>query len=206
MTDINNGSLDTLVQEKLDTDIDFQESLEALEEEDREQAILEKRAEIINQEYSTLRDSSTKNEELAGNYKTRAEKAEALNKQGKEVDPNATKNKSEGFDYGQKAFLVANGVKGEKETELIQKVMSETGKTIEQVLSSKYFKADLEEMRELETTENATIEGKRQGNGAVDSVEYWAAKPFSEVPKDMRQEVVNYKLKKEDTGGNFYNS
>ncbi len=114
--------------------------------------------------------------------------------------------KSEGFDYGQKAFLVANGVKGEKETELVQKVMSETGRTLEQVLESKYFKADLTEMRELDTTKNATIEGKRAGNGAVDSVEYWASKPFTEVPKDLRADVVNYKLKKEDTGSNFYNS
>ncbi len=84
--------------------------------------------------------------------------------------------------------------------------MSDTGRTIEQVLDSKYFQADLKEMRDLATTADATIEGKRAGNGAVNSIEYWASKPFEEVPKDMRTDVVNYKLKGEDTGGNFYNS
>jgi hypothetical protein len=140
--------------------------------------------------------------------KIRGEDGKWIKKPEPEVTEDKPKaEKSEGFDYGQKAFLVANGIKGEKEMELVQKVMSETGRTIEQVLGSKYFQADLTEMRELATTADATIEGKRAGNGAVNSVEYWASKPFEEVPKDMQREVVNYKLKKETgSGGNFYNS
>lgn len=114
--------------------------------------------------------------------------------------------KSDDLDYGQKAFLVANGIKGEKELSLVKEAMKESGKTLEQVLESKYFQSELESLREIDRTEKATPTGKRSSNNSMDSVEYWMSKPMSEVPKEMRTKVVNARLAKEQGGGVFYNS
>ena len=114
--------------------------------------------------------------------------------------------KSDDLDYGQKAFLVANGVKGEAETKLVREAMRESGKTLEQVLESKYFQSELENMRELAKTKDATPTGRRTSNASVDSVEYWMSKPIADVPKEMRIKVVNARLEKESGKGAFYNS
>lgn len=115
---------------------------------------------------------------------------------------------SDELDYGQKAFLVANGVKGDKETELV-KTYLQAGKTLDDVVTNKIFLAELKELRELETSQNATPSGsKRTGNSAQDSVEYWLAK--NEMPPagmtELRQQYVNAKMKKESNKGMFYNS
>lgn len=116
--------------------------------------------------------------------------------------------KSDGLDYGQKAYLVANGIKGESETKLVQEIMSDTGKTLEQVLDSRFFQAELKEMRELQSASEATPKGKRSNGTGQDSVEYWLAKgelpPASEV--QLRRDVVNARLKKTTTKAPFYNS
>lgn len=73
------GSLDALVQEKLDADTDFQSSLASLSDDEREAAITSKKSEILQSEAVSLLDKAnkaSKAEELANNYKTRAEKAE----------------------------------------------------------------------------------------------------------------------------------
>lgn len=116
------------------------------------------------------------------------------------------KTKSDGLDYGQKAYLKASGISGESETKLVEQYMSETGKTLEQVLDSKFFKAELEEMREISRTKDATPESKRSGNVPTDSVDYWMTKPIEEVPQEMRIKVVNKKLEQSKSKGVFYNS
>lgn len=84
------GALDTLVQEKIEADAEFQTSIAELPEEEKETLIQSKRAEILADEFASLRekaDKATKAEELANNYKARAEKAEKLGKKG-ETEPN----------------------------------------------------------------------------------------------------------------------
>lgn len=76
-------------QEKLDSDVDFQASLEGLTEEDKTQAIEAKRQELLDAEVSQLAelaDKATKAEEVARNQKIRAEKAEAEAKKPKKED------------------------------------------------------------------------------------------------------------------------
>jgi hypothetical protein len=152
--------------------------------------------------------SETKSKDDDKDWKAEALKLKAIlerNKNKKHDDK--PPRKSNGLDYGQKAFLVANGVKGENETKLVEEAMRETGKSLEQVLESKYFQAELNELRELENTKNATPKGSRSGGGVpTDSVEYWAQKPIEDVPQEMRIKVVNYKLEKSKQGGVFYNS
>lgn len=143
-------------------------------------------------------------------WKAEALKLQAIlarnKKKSEEKDSSTKKSKSDGLDYGQKAYLVANGVKGENETKLVEQYMSETGKTLEQVLESKFFKAELEEMRELSRTKDATPQGKRSGSVPTDSVDYWMTKPIEEVPQEMRIKVVNKKMEQSQSKGVFYNS
>lgn len=113
---------------------------------------------------------------------------------------------SDGLDYGMKALLRAEGIKAEAETKLVQEFMRETGKDLERVLESKHFKAELEELRELARTAEATPTGKRSGGSTQDSVEYWLNKDLEDVPKEMRVQVVNAKMKQESSKGVFYNS
>lgn len=131
----------------------------------------------------------------------------AESKLSKTSKPEAGKpSTSNGLDYGMKALLRSEGIKGESETKLVQEYMRETGKDIESVLDSKHFKAELEDLRELAKSAAATPAGKGSNNSSIDSVEYWMTKDLEDVPKEMRIQVVNAKLKQEKSGGVFYNS
>ena len=120
------------------------------------------------------------------------------------VVPEKTSSKSDGIGYGEKAFLVANGIKGE-ETKLVQEAMKRTGESLEQILENPYFQAKLKETRDLAMTADATPKGSRSNSVPTDSVEYWAAKPIEDVPQEMRRAVVNHRIKQEESKGKFYN-
>lgn len=73
------GQLEASIQATIDGDTDFQTSLEGLSDEEKNQKITERKSEEINKELSTLKvgsEKATKAQELADNYKVRAEKAE----------------------------------------------------------------------------------------------------------------------------------
>lgn len=112
-------------------------------------------------------------------------------------------------DLGEKAFLIANGYKEADEIALAKKLTKETGKDLESLLGTTYFQTELNKLREDRAEQNATPKGsKRSNNSSVDSVEYWIAKgelpPASEV--QLRRDVVNARMKKEESKGVFYNS
>lgn len=157
-------------------------------------------------EVDTTSEPTVDWEAKAKEYEGRLKRAETKLKKSSEKPSESKPSTSNGLDYGMKALLRSEGIKGEAETKLVQEYMRETGKDIEQVLDSKHFKAELEDLRELAKTEEATISGKRSGSLTQDSVDYWLNKPIEEVPKDMVIKVVNAKLAKEKTGGVFYNS
>jgi len=117
-----------------------------------------------------------------------------------------TSKKSDELDLGAKAFLVANGIKGSKEHAFVQEHLKKTGEKLEDVLEDDYFISRLEKFRGLNKTSDATITGKRGGSVATDSVDYWLAKPFAEVPHDMRAKVVKAREDRERGGEVFYNS
>lgn len=78
--------LDTLVQEKLEADADFQSEIADLQDEERNTKIADKRKEILSSEFERL----AKADELAKNYKARAEKAEAEAKKPKHGEQHTT--------------------------------------------------------------------------------------------------------------------
>jgi len=120
---------------------------------------------------------------------------------GVEIDeaPKKKTSKESGeLDYGQKAFLVANGIKGSEETNLVKEVMSATGKSLDEVLESRHFQAELKGLREDKATKDAIPPGsKRSGQSQANEVEYWIAK--GELPpadqRELRTKVVNARIK-----------
>ena len=147
-------------------------------------------------------DWEAKAKELEGRLK----RAETKLKRSSESKGDSKPSTSGGLDYGQKAFLHANGIKGAEEIKYVEKELAESGKSLEELLENKYFKSGLEDLREISRSEDASLKGKRTGTTALDSVEYWMNKPLEEVPKEMRTKVVNAQLAKEKSGGVFYNS
>jgi len=108
-----------------------------------------------------------------------------------------SKGKPGEFDYGQKAYLRAEGIKA-NEIPLVQQAVNDTGKTIEQILEAKWFQEDLKAFREQSATDDALPKGtKRPSQPGRDSVEYWIAKgelpPHDQV--ELRRKVVNEKTK-----------
>lgn len=131
-----------------------------------------------------------------------------LGKESEKPEPKSTSTKSGELDYGQKAFLVANGVKGKEEVSLVQEFMENTGKSLDDVLESKYFQSELKELRGSKASQDAIPKGsKRAGSSSKDSVDYWLAK--GELPEntpenqDLRRQVVNAKYKRETSGNKF---
>ncbi len=83
------AALDASIQERIGNDGEFQTSIAAMSEEDKAKAVEAKRVEI-------LKTDAIKNGKLAGNYKTRAEKAEDKLKNGKGKDDKKAKDDGSG--------------------------------------------------------------------------------------------------------------
>lgn len=113
------------------------------------------------------------------------------------VLPSLTDKNKKGFDYAEKAYLKASGIQA-TEYQLVQEVMQATGKSLDAVLDSKYFQADLKEQRDAQATKEAIPSGsKRSSASARTSVDYWIAKgelpPWSD--RELRYKVVAEKRK-----------
>jgi len=169
-----------------------------------------------NTDYKALaeqqREIAEKNRGIAQRNKTRAErfKSKGTNPDGKEPKTKDNVSKSDELDYGQKAFLVANDIKSQDEIKIVKDIMKDTGKTLEQVLESKYFQAELKEFREKKQTADAIpSKTKRSSNSAKDQVEYWLGKKDSngnyEYPEDreLKMKVIDAR-RKESSKGNPY--
>lgn len=146
-----------------------------------------------------------RNQGIAQRNKTRLQKL----KEEKEGGAPVTKNESTSSDLGEKAYLVVNGIKSADEIAFVQKMKKETGKDVESLLETTYFQTEFKSFKEKKATDNAVPTGsKRSTNTSVDSVDYWLAKgelpPADQV--QLRRDVVNARLKKEQNKGVFYNS
>lgn len=160
--------------------------------------------EETNESQEETKEESTQEKD----WKAEALKYKAILDRNKNKKPEAEKSsqKSNDLDYGAKAYLTANGIKGAKEFDFVKNEMKSSGDDLDSLLENDYFKSRLEKFRSLNKTQDATPQGKRSGGIPTDSVEYWAGKPIEEVPQEMRIKVVNAKLQKETSKGVFYNS
>ena len=113
--------------------------------------------------------------------------------------------KQEGFGYAEKAYLKAEGLNSD-EFKLVEEATQHTGKSIEELLGSKWFQAELKDFRETKATREAIPKGsERSSSSTRDTVEYWIAK--GELPPQeqfqLRRDVVNAKLKTEKDRSKF---
>lgn len=111
--------------------------------------------------------------------------------------------------------LRVEGINKDSEIDLARKLQKETGLPIDKLLSSKYFKAELEDLRASEANAEAStgIKGdKSNSQNPKSSAAYWIAKgeypprdqvSDNKVRKEIRDALV---AKEKGTSGKFYNS
>jgi len=166
--------------------------------------------EVETSEEETTEEDSNEDEltDREKQFLARAKKAEKKLKAEKKTlteDKPKEEPKESSLDYGQKAFLVAEGVKRGEETNLVEEFM-ETGKSLEEILDSRVFQAELKSLREdIKAKEATPSNSKRSTSTSRDKVEYWVNKgelpPIDQV--ELRRAVVNAKVKSENSGSNF---
>lgn len=82
----------------------------------------------------------------------------------------------QGFDHGELAYLIANGV-NERHHERLFKLAKEMGTELKDLLSRNWVKNEIKELDEKATTQGATPEGgKPAASKDEGSVEYWLAR------------------------------
>jgi hypothetical protein len=172
------------------------------EETNNQEEVEETLGELENKQL--LEEESTTEPEK--DWKAEALKYKAILARNKDKPHREPSKKSDELDYGAKAFLKSSGIEN-AEFDFVKTELQKSGlKDLESLLDNPYFKAELENKRALDKTKNATIKGKASNQVATDSVEYWLTKPIDEVPREMRFKVVQAKMKKDNSGGTFYNS
>ena len=153
-------------------------------------------------------DWKAKAEELKGLNQRRATKLrkakEALSKPVEaKINPEPVK-KIEGFDYAEKTFIRNVLGASPEDYDWIKEVIGSTGKTLDDLETSKHFKAELSERREIRATKEAIPTGtKRSASAPRDEVSYWANKPFHEVPQELKREVLKAREKVESNSSKF---
>ncbi len=171
------------------------------DETNNQEEVEETLGELENKE---LREETTTEPEK--DWKAEALKYKAILDRNKDKPHREPSKKSDELDYGAKAFLKSSGIEN-TEFDFVKEELKKSGlKDLDSLLENPYFKAELDNRRALDKTKNATIKGRSSNSVATDSVDYWLTKPIDEVPREMRYKVVQAKMKKDSSGGNFYNS
>lgn len=170
---------------------------EALDTTSQEEADVEETYETGTEEQET--DST--------DWKKEALKYKAIldRNKGKKEEAPLKENKTDSFGYDVKAYLKASGIKAD-EFEFVQSELKNFGGDVDALIENEYFQAKLEKQRKINSSMEATPKGKRTGNIATDSVDYWLSKPFADVPPEMRNKVIDARIAKEANKSPFYNS
>ncbi len=147
----------------------------------------------------------TKNKKLS-------ERMKSLEKPVEDATPQNKSNSQSGdLDKGDKALLVAYGIKSSDEIALAKSWLNRTGDEIDTMIEDDIFQAKLTKLRDAKAVLDATPTGKRGSSSTGrDTVDYWLAKdemPPKEMGEKLRRDYVTAKAKKLGAGGgHFYNS
>lgn len=114
--------------------------------------------------------------------------------------------KTDGFDYGQLAYLETKGFSSDAEHEIIAKAMKSSGDSLKDVVANEFVIGKIHKMREDAVNAEAQADNKtskRSGVSAQNKVDYWLKK--GELPTDtkLRREVVNAKIELDKRQGVF---
>ena len=143
-----------------------------------------------------------KNQGIAKRLRTKSEKlAEKLAEKPPEpegIKPPEKPEKPSELTSGDKALLKSYlNIQGADELALVKNWMERTGDSLDNLIADDIFNARLNSLREAKASQEATPTTKRGVVSSKDSVDFWIDKPFEEVPDNLRQDVLNAKLKKE---------
>src|SRR3990167_8342627 len=109
----------------------------------------------------------------------------------------------EGFDYAELSYLAVRDV-ADEDHDYVLETLKDSGKSLKDLLGAKWLQSDLRERKESRATKNAIPSGtKRSTSSSRDSVDYWLSKPFTDVPKEMRREVLKARTKIESNKNKF---
>ena len=161
------------------------------------------------EDFTDWKAIALKQQGMAKRFQTKIKKlVEDANKPKPEVkvEVQPVIEKKEGLDRIDRAVLRTEKITSEDEVKLVEDIMKETGKTVEQVLESKYFQTELSLAREAKQTQDAVPKGTtRSAQSSRDSVEYWVSK--GELPPrdqvELRRKVVNAKMQTEKDKSQF---
>jgi len=132
------GDLEALVQEKIESDTDFQATLTDLSDEDKEVEIKNRKSQLFDEEIKNLGLSAKKNEELANNYKTRAEKAE---QEAKKFKPALNQTEKKGDELSVRdAILISKSNIHEEDIDEVVKYSKFSGLSIQEALKDDVLK------------------------------------------------------------------
>lgn len=162
MANENIGELDALIQEKLDADTDFAESLADLSDEDKEQAIQDKKSELLMQEFKSLSEKAKEAEkakELAENYKIRAEKAEKASKKGNSEGEKTPKNERNEEMSSRDIIALTKANIADEDIDVVLDYAKFKKISVVEALKSSVVKATLAENEEHRKTAAATNTG-----------------------------------------------
>lgn len=148
---------------------------------------------------------AVKNQGIAQRFKTKFEKSKEAS-----ANPITPKEqpKSDELGSGEKALLVAYGVKGKDELELAKTWMKRTGDDIDNLVADEIFQAKLSALREAKASADAIPKGqKRSSTGSVNDVDYWIAKgelpPDTAENRELRTKIVNAEIKQQRDASPF---
>lgn len=169
-----------------------------------------------NQEIPDVAELKNKNKQLYERAKKSESEAKELKEQLKNFQKDEVKDKDkksdEEFGLLQKTYLRAAGIVEEDEVELAKKLQKETGKELDTLIESKYFKTELEGLRDAKANIKATS-GVKGGGGeskVKNTPEYWIAKgtpPTTEQVPDRktRATIARAMMDSAKSGKKFYN-
>lgn len=129
-----------------------------------------------------------------------------LGNNSEKPEPKKEEVSKEGLDRIDRAILRGEKITSQDEIELVESIKRETGKDVESILESRYFKSELKALREDKMSDDATPKSNNRATSQNrNTVEYWLAKgempPMSE-PK-LRQDYVNARISKEKSRSQF---
>ena len=147
-----------------------------------------------------------RNQGMAKRYKTKLEKSKGSSSESEK--PPVAESKPGELDKGDRALLVAYGIKGADEFALAKSWISRTGDEIDSMVDDDIFQAKLTKLREAKASTEAIPKGNKRGSGTVKGdVDYWVAKgempPNTPENQQLRRDVVAAKLKASSSASNF---
>ncbi len=152
-----------------------------------------------------------KNQGIAKRLKTKLEKAKEKSEAPDKSEPKKEINSNDfKFTTGDKALMFSlKQIKGADEIALAEAWIKKYGGEIDDMLEDDVFNSKLTKLREAKIVKDAIPESTKRSTGTVtNKVDFWLAKyqsgtPLNEVPQEIRNEVLNARLKADEQKHKF---